>query len=245
MAVLPPKRRKRNSRIETPEWLVTYGDMITLLLAFFIALFTVATVDGYEIRLILSAFPGIGNLGGGNTLQEGRLPELGNSILALPATIRERQFNQRDSKRLNDLEVAIIEQQAVIREEERGLVVSLGADLFFGPGSGTVDIDNARGVLQNVALLLQHENYQGRRFRIEGHTDSLPPDPEGPWPTNWDLSVARSLNILQYLVDLGVNEQQFEVMGLADTSPLAGNDTPQGRSINRRVDVVILHDGQL
>ena len=237
--------KKERSKIETPPWLVTYSDMITLLLAFFIALFTVATIDGYEIRLILSAFPGIGIQGGGNSLQEGRLPELGNSIFALPSTVRQRQFNQRERREISDVELALIDQQVVIREEERGLVVSIAADLFFAAGNAEVNINEARGVLQNTALLLQDERFANRRFRIEGHTDSVPPDPNGPWPTNWDLSVARSLNILRYLTDLGVNEQQFEVMGLSDTSPLADNLTPEGRSLNRRVDIVILNDGQL
>ena len=239
------KRTSGRQRIETPPWLVTYGDMITLLLAFFIALFTVATIDGYEIRLILSAFSGIGNLGGGNTLQEGRLPELGNSILALPAVVRERQFNQNQNREVSDLERALLEQRVVIREEERGLVVSIAADLFFAAGNAEIDINRSRDILQNVSLLLQDERFAQRRFRIEGHTDSIPPDPNGPWLTNWDLSVARSLTILRYLIDFGVPEQQFEVMGLADTSSLANNSTPEGRALNRRVDIVILNDGTL
>jgi chemotaxis protein MotB len=86
---------------------------------------------------------------------------------------------------------------------------------------------------------------QDRTFRIEGHTDSTPVDPDGPWESNWELSAARSLSVLRYLTDFGVEEDQFQVMGLADTEPLFENDTPEGRAYNRRVDVIILTEGHL
>jgi chemotaxis protein MotB len=68
-----------------PEYMLTYGDMVTLLLTFFVLMFTTATVDGYEFQLILAAFQGLGNFDGGNTLEAGRLAELGNTIESLPS----------------------------------------------------------------------------------------------------------------------------------------------------------------
>lgn len=239
------KKGGQRKRIETPAWLVTYGDMITLLLAFFIALFTVATIDGYEIQLILSAFPGIGNFGGGNTLQEGPLPELGYSILSLPAQDRRRQLDQARVKERNQTFGKISTRNFEIREEERGLVVSLAADLFFASSSAEIDIDNNRDILQEIALFLQNDRFTNRKFRIEGHTDSIPPNPDGEWNSNWDLSAARSINILRVLSDYGVNESQFQIMGLSDTAPIADNSIAEGRARNRRVDIVILNDGRL
>jgi chemotaxis protein MotB len=84
-----------------------------------------------------------------------------------------------------------------------------------------------------------------RKFRIEGHTDNIPTDLEGPWETNWELSAARAVNVLHYLVDFGVTERQCQVAGFADTVSLASNDTREGRAYNRRVDIVLLAEGHL
>ncbi|HOV62425.1 MAG TPA: OmpA family protein, partial [Spirochaetia bacterium] len=130
-----------------------------------------------------------------------------------------------------------------IKEDERGLIISLAADAFFAPASAEIDIENARETLQKASALLS--SLPERKFRIEGHTDSLPTDPTGPWPTNWELSTARATNVLHYLVDFGVDERQFQVAGFADTVPIASNDTPEGRAYNRRVDIVILSEGHL
>lgn len=236
------RKSKARRRITTPPWTVTYGDMTTLLLAFFIILFTIATVDGHEIRLVLSAFPGLGTLNGGNTLEEGVLPELGSTVLALPADTRRRQLDESLVRLQNQILGRLQSKNVLVRQEERGLVVSLAADLYYSPASADLDIDEARDVLQNIAALLQNEAYTERTVRIEGHTDSIPPAPADEWESNWDLSAARSINVLRYLADYGVNEARFEVMGLADTRPIADNNTVQGRAANRRVDIVILKE---
>jgi chemotaxis protein MotB len=70
-------------------------------------------------------------------------------------------------------------------------------------------------------------------------------DPAGPWPSNWDLSTARSIEVLKFLAGLGVNERRFQVAGFADTMPLSSNDTEQGRANNRRVDIIIIDEGHL
>ena len=80
---------------------------------------------------------------------------------------------------------------------------------------------------------------------MEGHTDSVPTDPDGEFFSNWELSSARATNVLHYLVDLGAEESKFQVRGLSDTMPLANNDTREGRAINRRIDIVILSEGHL
>lgn len=226
-----------------PGWMVTYGDMTTLLLAFFIILFTLATVDGHEIRLILSAFPGLGTLNGGNTLEEGALPALGSTILSLPSNTRNRRLDESQTRLRSQTLGQMQNQNVVLREDERGLVVSLAADFYYSGTDDEVDIENARDALQTIATLLQSDEYATRTFRVEGHTDNLPPSSDSGWDSNWELSAARSIGILQYLVDYGANETQFQVMGLADTRSIADNSTVQGRAANRRVDIVILNEG--
>lgn len=228
-----------------PDYMLTYGDMVTLLLTFFVMLLTSATVDGYQLRLILAAFPGLGSLEGGNTLEQGRLAELGNTIESLPSMDRGRALSEARRQAISLLQPEIEAQRVRVQEDERGLIISLASDAFFEPGSAEVRIEQTRSILQRLAQLLTSEAVAGRTYRLEGHTDNLPTDPAGDFPSNWDLSAARSLSVLRYMIELGVDEQRFQVMGLADTRPLYDNATAEGRAYNRRVDVVILTDGHL
>lgn len=237
------RRPRKRKKIETPEWLVTYGDMTTLLLAFFIILFTFATVDGHEIRLILSAFPGLGTLNGGNTLEDGPLAELGSIALSLPSNTRNRQLDESQVSLRTQTLGQLQTRNVIIREDERGLVVSLAADFYYPPGSAEFNIEEARDTLQSITAVLESDEYAERTIRIEGHTDSIPADPASGWESNWDLSAARAIDILRYLADYGVNEGRLQIMGLADTQSIADNNTVQGRAANRRVDIVILNEG--
>ena len=238
-----PKKKKKCPPEGAADWLLTYGDMTTLLLTFFIMMLTSATVDGQKLKLILSAFPGLGMFEGGNTLQAGKLAELGNTIMALPSMSQGRALDNARRKAISQFQPEIRSQKVRIKEDERGLVITLAADALFPPASADVRIDETRDLLQRTASLLSSPELEGRKFRLEGHTDSIPTDPDGDYPTNWELSTARATNVLHYLVDYGVNEDQFQVAGFADTVPLTSNDTPEGRAYNRRVDIIVLTEG--
>ena len=239
------QRKKKCPPEGTPDYMLTYGDMMTLLLTFFVMLLTPAKIDGHQLRLILAAFPGLGAYQGGNTLEEGRLAELGNTIESLPSMERGRALDEARREAISIFQPEVRNQMVRITQDERGLVISLASDAFFDPASAEINIEQTRDILQRLARLLNSPDLQDRKFRIEGHTDSTPVDPAGPWESNWELSAGRSLSVLRYLTDFGVAEDQFQVMGLADTEPLFDNDTPEGRAYNRRVDVIILTEGHL
>ncbi|MFP4153204.1 MAG: OmpA family protein [Alkalispirochaeta sp.] len=158
---------------------------------------------------------------------------------------RGRALDQARREAISIFNPEIQSQQVRVQEDERGLVISLASDAFFEQASADVNIEQTRSILQKLARLLNDDQLDERTFRIEGHTDSTPTDPNGPWPSNWDLSVARSLNVFKYLQEFGVNEDQFQVMGLGDTRPMYDNDTREGQAYNRRVDVIILTDGHI
>jgi chemotaxis protein MotB len=245
---MPDDRKKRKRPVEegSPQWLVTYGDMTTLLLTFFILMFTTAEVDGAELRMILAAFQGLGSLSGGNTLEVGKLAELGHTIMELPSRERGKALDKARQTAISQFQPELRTRKVRIKEDERGLVISLAADAFFPPASAEINFEEARPVLQKVASLMGSREMEGRRFRIEGHTDNIPTDPEGDYPTNWELSAARAINILQALIeyDRGI-ESRSQVAGFADTVPLADNDSAEGRAYNRRVDIVLLAEGHL
>ncbi|TFG83976.1 MAG: flagellar motor protein MotB [Spirochaetales bacterium] len=241
------KKRERIHKGGTPDWLVTYGDMITLLLVFFVALFDTTDADVIQINQMISSLNniGMGASPGGNTLATGKLAELGNTIGTLPSMEKGRMLATAKKKAVSLFQPEIKSNKVRISSDERGLVISLASDAFFRPASADINIEETRTMLIRLAELLKSDELAGRQFRIEGHTDSSPTDPAGPWFSNWELSSARSLNVLHYLTDFGAPEARFQVSGLADTVPIADDATEEGRAYNRRVDIIILDEGHL
>jgi chemotaxis protein MotB len=225
------------------DWLLTYGDMVTLLLTFFVMLFTTAEIDGSKMKLIIAAFNGLGVLEGGNTLTAGQLAELGHTIMELPSSERGRALDTARKRAISQFQPEIKSEKVRVTVDERGLIISLAADSFFDVASAEVRLEENRQLLQRIAGLLG--TVEDASFAVEGHTDSTPTDPSGPWPTNWELSTARATNVLRYLVEYGVDDDRFQVRGYADNHPLMKEDTPEGRAYNRRIDIVILSEGHL
>lgn len=242
---MPIPKKQKKCEEGSPQWLLTWGDLTTLLLVFFILMYETGTVDQVEMNLVLSAFQGLGSRSGGNTLQEGRLAELGNTIMSLPSMEKGQSLARARKTAVSVFQPEIRTKKVRVKEDERGLVISLASDAFFPRASAELDIEASRSLLATLAQLLSSPELAGRKFRIEGHTDAVPTDPAGPYQSNWELSTARANNVLHYLVDFGADEKQFQVAGFADTVPLASNDTPEGQAYNRRVDVVILGEGHL
>ncbi len=241
------KEKKCECPAGAPEWMVTYSDMVTLLLCFFAALFNASEVDEVQLQQMISSMNniGMGASEGGSTLTAGKSADLGNTIMSLPSMERGRSLSNAKKKATSLFSPDVKSNKVRISSDERGLVISLASDAFFGPASAQVNIEETRDILLRLGGLLTSDDVAGRKFRIEGHTDAEGVDPRGPWESNWELSAARSINILHYLADIGVDEQRFQVAGFADTVPIAANDTPEGRAYNRRVDIIILDEGHL
>jgi len=241
------KKKKEEGASGAPEWMVTYSDMVTLLLTFFAAMFNISEVDEIQLQQMISSLNniGMGAAEGGATLTSGRNADLGNTIMALPSMERGRSMSTAKKKATSLFTPEIKSNKVRVDSDERGLVISLASDAFFESASAQINIEETRDILLRLGTLLASEEVAGRKFRIEGHTDSIPTDPNGPWESNWELSTARAINVLKYLTDIGVEERRFQVAGFSDTVPLADNASAEGRAYNRRVDVIILDEGHL
>ncbi|WP_010260093.1 flagellar motor protein MotB [Treponema primitia] len=241
------KKKKPEAGGAGGEWIVTYSDMVTLMLCFFVALFNPDDVTPTTVEALISAFnnQGIGANSGGNTLGAGKSADLGNTIAALPAMEKGESLGTALKKAISLFNPEVKSNKVKVTHDERGLVISLASDAFFNPASARINVEQTRDILLRLGTLLVSDEVRGRKFRIEGHTDDTPVDPEGPWDSNWELSTARSISVLHYLTDIGVEERRFQVAGFAATAPVASDDTAEGRAYNRRVDVIILDDGHL
>jgi chemotaxis protein MotB len=242
--------RKKRKQIGggTGEWLTTYSDMVTLLLCFFVALFNSSDIDPDKYEQMVQSFAnstmsgfwnGLGQAG--SEANAGRL-QSGKSVNAsLSSPEKGKKYSGPALKKaISEFEPEIKSNKVRVMATEKGIVISLLSNAFFAPTSADLKIDDNRDFLIRLADFLVAENkVDGVHFKVEGHTDSTHVDPEGPWGSNWELSSARAVNTLSYLILLGVSDRRFEVVGLSDTVPIASNESPEGRAYNRRVDVVI------
>lgn len=132
----------------------------------------------------------------------------------------------------------IKDKQVRLQMMEKGLVITFVADVLFDSGKAKIKT-TAYATLDKVATVLK-ENAPEYNIGIEGHTDNVPIRFSG-WKSNWELSTARSLSVLHYLVDdEGIAPSRVSAIGYGEYRPVASNDSAEGRQLNRRVEIVIL-----
>jgi chemotaxis protein MotB len=241
-------KKQKKAEESTPDTsLNTYADMVTLMLCFFCIFFNPDDVTQAQLDAISTSLQtgGIGAMAGGLTLASGRSADLGATIMSLPSMERGRSMGTALRKAISVFSPEIRSNRVRVTHDERGVVITLASDAFFNPASARINIESTRDILLRLGGYLSSEELSNRKFRIEGHTDSFDVDPTGPWPSNWELSSQRSINILHYLTDLGIDENRFQAAAFSSTAPIAANDTPEGRAYNRRVDIIILDDAHL
>ena len=122
-------------------------------------------------------------------------------------------------------------------ENERGITISIMDNILFESGNAELSVAS-RPILEKMAQLLKT---LPNDIRIEGHTDNIPIGTE-EFPSNWHLSIARATNTAYFLMnDLGLNQERVSVVGNSEFKPIADNNSPESRALNRRVDIVILN----
>jgi chemotaxis protein MotB len=241
------KKQKKQEEATPDTSLNTYADMVTLMLCFFVIFFNPDEVTQQQLDAISTSMQtgGLGAMAGGLTLSSGRSADLGATIMSLPSMERGRSMGTALRKAISVFSPEVRSNRIRVTHDERGVVITLASDAFFRPASDQINIEATRDILLRLGGYLNSNDLAGRKFRIEGHTDSVDVDPNGPWKSNWELSTMRSINILYYLTGLGIAEDRFQVAGFSDTVPIATNNTPEGRAYNRRVDIIILDDAHL
>ncbi len=236
------KKEKKEPEKPSTAWQGTYGDMITLMLCFFVALYDPTETDAVQMAAFQASISN-SNTGGAISLSNGRLADLGNMVSQLPSMEKGQHLGPAMKKAVSTFVPDVKTNRITVTSDERGIVISLAADSFFEQGSAELNIDTTRDSLIRLSQFFNEPEIKNKRYRIEGHTDSTPVDADSKFPSNWELSTTRAANVLHYLSDFGVNESLFSLAGYADTRPKFNNDTAEGRAYNRRVDIIILDEG--
>ncbi|MCR4430514.1 MAG: OmpA family protein [Tepidanaerobacteraceae bacterium] len=239
MRTLPGSRRRGEGESQppgSPLWMTTYGDLMTQILIFFALLFALSSVDTKKFDIYISSLQGsLGIIQGGQTLEKGEFIESGEVGQFLVSAEEQRQFERleqdvKDIIKKNDLSGVQVEM------DERGLVIRFVEGVLFDSGKAEIK-KQAMAVLDKIVPVLKQSR---RQIRVEGHTDNVPIHTR-EFPSNWELSTARAVNVVRYFIDKhNFSPYTISAAGYGEYRPVAPNDTDKHRALNRRVDIVIL-----
>ncbi|MCS7082777.1 MAG: OmpA family protein [Bacteroidetes bacterium] len=218
------KPQQEESAGGAPEWMVTFSDMTTLLLTFFVLLLSMSEIEVKKFRETFSYFTG----------NRGILHQPA-PVSAPPNAQSLKQMQVYEELVADIAEMGLAGKVDVYLDGESMRIVMLDSVTFY---SGQARLrPEAYPILNRVAELLQKESI--KRVWVEGHTDNVP-IATAQFPSNWELSGARAAGVVRYLIQHSrLNPERFAAAGYADTRPVASNDTPAGRAQNRRVEIRI------
>ena len=221
-----------------PGWLAAFGDLMSLLLCFFVLLLSMSSMDAKKIS------EAIGSLSGAMSVLEGGTQTEISKKRIQEATPIESQ--DETSETVNRIQEAVGEANEImekgqgpeiqLEEAQEGFVIELPASLLFKSGSATIENEDALLFLKRVALIID-ELPNNMIVSVQGHTDNGSPGTNSPYKNNWELSSARAISVLQELLLDGVDPARISAAGFAEYSPLATNATESGREKNRRVEL--------
>jgi chemotaxis protein MotB len=230
-------------------WAIPYGDLITLLLAFFVVMYAMSSVNEGKYRVLSSSLVAAFN-GKPKTMDHAQVGEqkVGSGVQgkaqvrpdgALDAATLRAQAQARELDRVaKDLEGAMgnLIQASLVSIHRTGtsVEVQIRTDILFASGQAQL-APRATPVLNQIAATL---NRFPNPLRVEGHTDNVPIRTNA-FRSNWELSAARAASVVHLLADHGVKPARLSVIGLAEFHPIADNHTDDGRNANRRVVIAI------
>jgi chemotaxis protein MotB len=221
-----------------PAWLAAFGDLMSLLLCFFVLLLSMSSMDAKKIS------EAIGSLAGAmSVLEGGTKTEISKRRIQESTPIESQD---ETSEEVNRVKQAIADANEMmekgkgetisLEEAQDGFVIELPSSLLFKPGSATIESQDALLFLKRIALIVDQLPNEVD-VSVQGHTDDQAPGKNSPFKDNWELSTARAIAVLQELLIDGVAPERISATGYSMYRPLATNATEQGRAKNRRVEL--------
>ena len=228
--------RRQTTRSEpapAASWLTTYSDLVTLLLCFFVLLYSFSALDVEKFRKFVASFQGQGILTGG-TVPVTQDPS-SNPVVEGETADTEGPFWSDSGRMLIHVQEFLQDNgiEGVVRayQEQGGVMVELKDHLLFDSARADIRQDG-RALLDKLSVLM---NDMPNSVSIEGHTDNIPIRTT-EFPTNWELSGARAARVVRYFVEIrGMDARRFAATGFGEFHPMASNSTAFGRAQNRRV----------
>lgn len=241
-------KSKSEEEENTDEWMLTYGDLVTQLLCFFIMLMSFSVVSSMKFREVVISLQEA--LSGTGVLPGWQIPvENVNSIQLENIARTSEDYSDEEIRRLIGLKSKLDEltkeqgmsEHVETKMVQKGLVITLkqgNPPVFFDTADAKIKTE-AYPVLDQIVKIVKNIP---NKIQIEGHTD-IRPISTSQFPSNWELSTMRAINVLRYMSDMDIQPERLSAAGYGPYRPIADNDTELGMSKNRRVEIIILFNG--
>ncbi|PYZ97176.1 flagellar motor protein MotS [Alteribacter lacisalsi] len=245
------RRRKQVSDKGAPKWMVTFSDLMTLILVFFILLFSMSIVDTQKFQALAESFQDRAVFDGFPSLipsehpaedhevntdfrEMERIP-LEDALVSGSDEVEEEELDELLREVNQYLEDHNLSEEISATRDEQGVVLVLQEQMLFDSGEAEI-LSAGKPFLDKIGTLLGEIR---NIVKVEGHTDSLPISTER-FPSNWELSGARASSVIRYLVEEAVlSQERFIAIGHGETQPLVPNTSEENLRQNRRVVIVI------
>jgi chemotaxis protein MotB len=232
-------RRRYHEEHENHEaWAIPYGDLVTLLLAFFVVMYAISSVNEGKYRVVADSLNAAFR-GPPTTTEPIQVGANAASTVAAPVVQLDqdvkrmalRQLAQQATEALNPL---IMQGLVDVQAGDGFVEIAIRSDLLFSSGSAKLATEAQSAIRMLGEALRAFPN----SIRVEGHTDNIPVT-GGVFASNWELSAARAASVVHMLVDSGVDPRRLSVIAYGEYRPVLPNATPDGRNANRRVVLTI------
>lgn len=240
------QHNQQSDEQNSSSWLTTFNDLVTLLMVFFVLLFSLSSIDVNKMVDFQYALQsGLGILKEGNQVSvdvkdDNPVEDMAN----LQKQAEGRTAAPPEQTMQHNIEAALgsLDRDIGIRVSytQQGARLSFEDGVLFDFGRADISFEGY-SVLDKLAGVIQKMPYP---VRVEGHTDNVPIHTKR-FPSNWELSTARAVNVVKYLADAGrIDPQRLSAVGYGESKPIVTNDSPVHRAKNRRVEIVLLKEGK-
>lgn len=239
-------KKKDKAGLDPNAWMITFSDLLTLMLTFFVLLLSMSSMDDMKLKEAFGALKGaVGVLeyGAGSAVNKDSFITSRNISATAKSDLlklfKELKGVMEAEKTVDIMKVLNIEGTEIeVRSDSRGAVIALPSMVLFPPGRAELREEGEK-LLSQISIVLRRPS---NLVSVDGHTDDRP-QTSSRFPTAWELSMARAVTVLHYLVEEeGLLPQRFIASGYGSNRPLVANDTSAGRQRNRRVEIVLLKE---
>ena len=241
------RNRRRESEGSSSTWLVTYSDLVTLLLTFFVLLYTFSSVDAAKFRSIAASLQlaltgNVSIFDGEPPGIEGPIEDLlpDESIIDDPEGELIPDPLEQEIRRIYGLVQEFVEKEGMsadvrLRTDRRGVIIDISDNILFDSGKADLKPESVE-LLDKLTRLINSFN---NNIIVEGHTDNVPIR-NSQFRSNWELSVHRATSVVHYFIEeMNISPERLSAAGYGEYRPIAPNDSDENRALNRRVNILI------
>ena len=236
-----PRKKDKDDQIDnkSPAWMTTFGDMMTLLLVFFVLMYSFSVMDLEKFDGFISALQArLGVLEGGRTITDEE--QISRGSMGEDFNPSRENLHRVMGDMTRYVEEKGLEENVELEMTERGLVVRVTGRVLYEIGRAEI-LPEGRELLGELVVNISDIP---NNVMVEGHTDNWPISTE-EFPSNWELSTARATNVVRFLIEEhNLDADRLSAAGYSEYRPLVPNTTPENRAENRRVAIVILNGNE-